>query len=139
MVKSFMSNDPKLNIVALWLTKARNDLNNVDIILTSNRENLPLDTVCFHAQQAIEKALKGLLVFHGRDISRCHDLVKLLNDMSGMAPALLGYGEVLETISEYGVGVRYPDFYYEPSLDEAFQSYAIAKEIVNLAEDLISH
>ena len=116
-----------------------NSYNNIDIILTSNRENLPLDTVCFHAQQAIEKALKGLLVFHGRDISRSHDLVKLLNDISGMAPALLDYSEALETISEYGVGVRYPDFYYEPSLEEACQAYDIAKRVVNFVEICLSH
>lgn len=134
-----MSNDPRLNIVVLWLKKARNDLNNIDIILTSNREDLPLDTVCFHAQQAIEKALKGLLVFHGRDISRSHDLVKLLNDISEMAPTLLDYREAFETISEYGVGMRYHDFYYEPSLEEACQAYDIAKGVVNFVEVCISH
>ena len=84
-------------------------------------------------------SLKGLLVFHGRDISRSHDLVKLLNDISGMAPELLDYSEALETISEYGVGVRYPDFYYEPSLEEASQAYDIAKRVVNFVEISLSH
>lgn len=56
-----------------------------------------------------------------------------------MAPALLDYSEALETISEYGVGVRYPDFYYEPSLEEACQAYDIAKKVVNFVEISLSH
>ena len=129
-----MSIDPRAAIVALWLAKAHSDLSNIDIILLSNREKLPLDTVCFHAQQAIEKALKALLAFHGRDLSRSHDLVKLLNDVRDLIPELLDYTEALETISEYGVGVRYPDFFYEPSLDEAHRSYAVAVKVVAIIE-----
>ena len=35
-----------------------------EIILESGREPLPLDTVCFHCQQAVEKYLKGFLAYH---------------------------------------------------------------------------
>jgi HEPN domain-containing protein len=133
-----MSIDPKSAMVALWLTKAHNDLSNSDIILSSKREKLPLDTVCFHAQQAIEKALKGLLAHHGGDVSRSHDLVKLLNDAKQLAPELVEFTESMELISEYGVGIRYPDFYYEPSLPEAHQAYEVAKKVVAVIEESIS-
>jgi HEPN domain-containing protein len=32
----------------------------------------PFDTVCFHAQQAIEKALKAMLAYNTRPIPRSH-------------------------------------------------------------------
>ena len=88
--------------------------------------------MCFHAQQAIEKLLKGLLVANGRNISKTHDLVKLLNDLSDIAPELLPYEDLLEDISEYGVGVRYPDDFYEPTMEEARQAFDLALEIETL-------
>ena len=42
-----------------WLAKAQNDLLNADNNL--NAEQVPLDTVCFHCQQAAEKMLKAFL------------------------------------------------------------------------------
>lgn len=132
-----MSTDPKTALVELWLSKARNDLSNIDIILSSNRDKLPLDTVCFHAQQAIEKAMKALLAFHGRDISRSHDLIKLLNDIADLVPELLVYSEKFETITEYGVGVRYPDYFYEPSIDEATLAFTFAEKVVAIIQEKI--
>jgi HEPN domain-containing protein len=104
-------------------------LSNIDIILSSNRDKLPLDTVCFNAQQAIEKAMMALLAFHGRDISRSHDLIKLLNDIADLVPELLVFSEKFETITEYGVSVRYPDYFYEPSIDEATLAFTFAEKV----------
>jgi HEPN domain-containing protein len=47
----------------VWLDKAANDLLNIDNNVRSAA--VPWDTVCFHAQQAAEKLLKGLLVARG--------------------------------------------------------------------------
>ncbi len=114
-------------IVRQWLRKAGHDLQNIRNNLAA--DNVPTDTVCFHAQQAIEKLLKGLLVANGRNISKTHDLVKLLNDLSDIVPELLPYEERLEDISEYGVGVRYPDDFYEPSMEEARHAFDVALEL----------
>lgn len=124
--------DVTAEIVRQWLKKAENDLQNIRNNLAA--EEVPTDTVCFHAQQAIEKLFKGLLVAHGRNFGKTHDLVKLLTDVSDIAPDLLPFEEQLEVISEYGVGVRYPDDFSEPSLEEARNAYATAsgvKEIVS--------
>jgi HEPN domain-containing protein len=50
---------------------------------------VPTDTICFHAQQAIEKLLKGALVANGRNVAKTHDLVKLLSDVTDILPELL--------------------------------------------------
>jgi HEPN domain-containing protein len=117
-------------IVQQWLRKAGHDLQNIRNNLAA--DEVPTDTVCFHAQQAIEKLLTGLLVANGRNISKTHDLVKLLNDLADIAPELLPYEERLEDISEYGVSVRYPDDFYEPSMAEARHAYEVAREIETL-------
>lgn len=48
-----------------WLLKARSDLHACRRTLETDG---PYDTTCFHAQQAIEKALKALLAFHGQPV-----------------------------------------------------------------------
>lgn len=120
-------------VVQQWLRKAGHDLQNIRNNLAA--ENIPTDTVCFHAQQAIEKLLKGMLVANARNISKTHDLVKLLTDVADILPELLPYEDQLEDISEYGVGVRYPNYFFEPTLDEARHAYEVALQI----ETIILH
>uniref|UniRef100_A0A831UDF4 HEPN domain-containing protein n=1 Tax=Geobacter metallireducens TaxID=28232 RepID=A0A831UDF4_GEOME len=119
--------DVTAEIVRQWLRKADHDLLNIRNNLAAAA--VPTDTVCFHAQQAIEKLFKGLLVANGRNVAKTHDLVKLLSDVADLAPELLPLEEQLEEISEYGVAVRYPDDYYEPTIDEARRVYGTALTI----------
>ena len=114
-------------IVRQWLHKAANDLRNISNNLSA--EEVPTDTVCFHAQQAIEKLLKGVLVANGRNATKTHDLVKLLSDVSDLIPELQSFEERFEEVSEYGVGVRYPNGFSDPTLDEASRAYEIAREV----------
>jgi len=53
-----------------WLQKVRNDLLNIANNLRAT--GIPWDTVCFHAQQAAEKAPKACLVAHGIDPPHIH-------------------------------------------------------------------
>ena len=64
---------------------------------------------CFHAQQAVEKLLKAVLVFHGIDYQRTHDLHTL-------ATLLLKHGitppcspEELTRLNPFAVTFRYDD------------------------------
>jgi len=45
-------------VVAEWVRKAENDIRNAEYTLTMG-EDCPYDTVCFHAQQCVEKYLKA--------------------------------------------------------------------------------
>jgi HEPN domain-containing protein len=119
--------DATADIVRQWLRKAENDLRNIRNNLAA--EEVPTDTVCFHAQQAIEKLLKALLVANGRNVGKTHDLVKLLSDVADLVPELLPLEEWLEEISEYGVAARYPDGFCEPTMDEAHRTFEMATKI----------
>lgn len=114
-------------IVRQWLHKADNDLKNIANNLAT--ADIPTDTVCFHAQQAIEKLMKAVLVANGREVYKTHDLVKLLGDVVDLLPALAGFEEQFEEISEYGVGTRYPDGFCDPALEEALHAYDVAQKI----------
>ena len=69
----------KNEVVRQWFHKAENNLQNIRNNLAA--KEVPTDTICFHAQQAIEKVLKAVLVAQGRNVSKTHDLVSLLTEV----------------------------------------------------------
>ncbi|MBI5213096.1 MAG: HEPN domain-containing protein [Nitrospirae bacterium] len=122
-------------IVKKWFSKADNDLKNIENNLTS--KDIPADTLCFHSQQAIEKLIKGSLVYFEQDISKTHDLVKLLTEITPFIPELSPLEEDMERISEFAVETRYPDAFYEPSLEEAKEAYKVALKVKEIVLDKI--
>lgn len=64
------------DFAALLLRKAGEDLAAVRALL--DNESISDDVIGFHAQQAIEKAIKAVLVVHGVAFRRAHDLNYLL-------------------------------------------------------------
>ena len=110
-----------------WVAKAESDLLNIRNNLRA--EQVPWDTICFHAQQAGEKMLKAYLVSRGQTAGRTHDLVALL------AEAVVAGGplETLEAdcrlLTPYAVMLRYPGVPGEPSEQEARQAVAAAERV----------
>jgi HEPN domain-containing protein len=119
-----MNND----IVKLWIIKADNDLKTgIDELATKNPAT---DTICFHMQQCVEKYLKAFLVYHNREISKTHNLTFLFQECIGID----GDFEKLrnteaDELTVYAVGLRYPDDFYMPSLQEAQKAITLAEEV----------
>ena len=68
--------DRVLVVVREWVIKAENDFTNAAHVLKLSAE-CPTDTVCFNAQQCVEKYLKALLVLDGIDFPKTHDIERL--------------------------------------------------------------
>ena len=66
-----------LLVIQQWVQKAENDLQTATYTLQLGEEG-PTDTICFHAQQCIEKYLKALLVLHAIEFPRTHNLGVLI-------------------------------------------------------------
>jgi hypothetical protein len=60
------------------------------------------------------------------------DLVRLLSEVTDILPELLPFEEQFEEVSEYGVAVRYPNGFGEPTLAEASRAYEIAKKVAEI-------
>jgi len=69
--------DEILSVVMEWVAKAENDLVNAARVLRTPK-GCPTDTVCFHAQQCIEKYLKAYLASKKRDFPKTHDIRLLI-------------------------------------------------------------
>ena len=52
------------------------------------RKSPNFDAVCFHSQQCAEKLLKALLVEKAIPFSKTHDLIRLLDLLSGSRPEI---------------------------------------------------
>jgi HEPN domain-containing protein len=61
-----------------WLAKAEEDLAAARLLLAGQLS----DPAAFHAQQALEKALKALAVAAGRDFRHTHDLETLTAEVN---------------------------------------------------------
>lgn len=49
----------KNELVNSWIKKAESDLKNIENNFKFIDEDIPIDTVCFHCQQVVEKYLKA--------------------------------------------------------------------------------
>ncbi len=86
-----------------WLTFAQEDLQVARLVWEQKIYN----QVCFHAQQCVEKALKGLLVAQEELPPRTHAITDLLN----LLPEGL-FGELRESLmalDDFYIPTRYPD------------------------------
>jgi HEPN domain-containing protein len=73
-----MSKDEKALLVAReWALKGENDLKNAAHTLEMGKE-CPTDTVCFHAQQCVEKYLKALLVLKDINFPKTHNIEDII-------------------------------------------------------------
>lgn len=117
-----------IELALLWLKKADHDL--ITARQTLALPDGPTDTPCFHAQQAVEKALKALLTVRQITFPKIHDLVRLLDIITPTFPAMESYREAFSELSEYSVEVRYPDDWFEPSRDDAEKALLVAEKIV---------
>jgi HEPN domain-containing protein len=120
--------DPEFNsLIHEWVQKAENDLVTAVQVLKLGRLS-PSDTVCFHAQQCVEKYVKALLVSHRRDFPRTHDLRVLLALLPVAAkPDLIPEEQVL--LSRYATVTRYPGDYEPIRLAEARAAVKIARRV----------
>ena len=69
----------------------------------------PLPSVCFHAQQAVEKWLKAVLVSHGVVFQRTHDLEELAGLLAAQGIPLPLPMEELRKLNPFAVTFRYDD------------------------------
>ncbi|MGE5553392.1 MAG: HEPN domain-containing protein [Betaproteobacteria bacterium] len=115
-----------------WLRQAEEDLNDARFVLGGQRYNL----ACFLAQQAAEKALKGLLYALGAGDVWGHSVAELCRDAASLSAdfePLISQGAVLD---KYYIPTRYPDSLPGGIPSEAFEKRD-ADRALELAEQII--
>ena len=89
----------------------------------------PLEIICYHCQQAIEKLLKGVLISKGVTIKKTHDLGLLAEMLKEYTEADEKYLEMCDDLTPYGVKIRYPqelfieEYHVKKALEETQELY----------------
>ena len=110
-----------------WLDKAENDLTAAGQILKLGK-GAPTDTICFHAQQCVEKYLKAILVLEGKPVPKTHNIQALMKLVPRGRRAGLTVEEQKQ-FTNYAAVIRYPEAGLEISLAEARKAVAVARRV----------
>jgi len=103
----------------------------------SDPEVADLETFGFHAQQAVEKALKAWLDLRGQLYPRIHDLDELLRLLRQHGAAVPEQYAGLAALTDFGVAFRY-EAYDEPEAPfERAEVLRRVERLIQLVETLL--
>lgn len=111
------------------------DLAKMDLGVAKHLEDTyhpkPLEIICYHCQQAVEKGIKALILYYGAEggMPELHDLSFLLSQIKRKVIIDDKYYDYADTLTPYGVSVRYPS--------ELFLEERHAKTAIQYAEEIM--
>jgi HEPN domain-containing protein len=95
------------------------------------------EDLCYQAQQAVEKAFKGLLIYYGVEPEFTHNISILLNELGKYTEINDNIKEAMD-LTNYAVQTRYPGEYEEITKDEYEKAVRIAKICLEWVENKIN-
>ncbi len=125
-----------------WIAKAENDLKTSSYLLKMSKD-CPMDAVCFHAQQCVEKYLKAFFVIKSIDFPKTHDIEHLVSILPESIWLKLSIEEQ-RRLTDYATVTRYPGDYEPIQLPEAKRSLTLARRVrkeirILLPKEVLSH
>jgi len=94
--------------------------------------------ICFQCQQAVEKYLKGFLVYNKRRFPKIHDLAQLLRLCAKIDKSFLKFLEETDILSQYYLVSRYPLEYPPARKEQAKEALDISTNIINFIREKIT-
>lgn len=117
-----------------WLEFAEGDLRAAS---HADWSELRIEIVCFHAQQAAEKALKAVIVARGHTPAYTHNIQRLmdtLDDLGVSTPAAL---READTLTVFAVATRYPGAPIKPNALDHMEALTLARNVVSWARGVL--
>lgn len=122
--------DPPPGSAEDWLRRAHSDL---ALARLPRPPGVLLEDLCYHSQQAAEKALKAVLIARSRTVPRTHSIPRLLELM----PAQVAVPETVQEaaiLTDYAVSARYPGLLEPIEEDELERAISLAESVVAWAK-----
>jgi HEPN domain-containing protein len=120
-----MRND--IEFIKEWIIKADHDLGTA--ILTFQHIPEYSDTIAFHCQQAVEKYLKGYLIFLNIEFRKVHDLVYLYELIFDNDNMIEEFYQLILELQTYSVKIRYPNEIIFLSNEQIISAIETSKKI----------
>ncbi len=126
----------KHDLIMLWLKKAEKDL-----VSAQHEMSFPdavRESICFHSQQAVEKALKAYLVYLDINFTKTHEIGELISNCTKKDKEMASLFKEADNLTDYAVQIRYPDSPAEPSQEDATQALKIAYGILQYIKEKVN-
>ena len=117
-----------------WMNFAKSDL---AFARLRNIEGLSLEGLCFHAQQATEKALKAVMIYREIDFPYTHQIKTLISLLSDGGVEVGLDADMADELTHYAAISRYPGLPEPVTREEYEAALEIAEKVVEWAEDQI--
>ncbi len=120
-----------------WMSIAK-----ADLAVAKHLDNTfypkPLEIICYHCQQAAEKAVKAIIVLYDAPggVPRKHDISFLLNQIKDKITVEENLCDYADALTPYGVEIRYPSELFIEERDEK-EAIQFAEEIVSWVEKIV--
>ncbi|MBM3744906.1 MAG: HEPN domain-containing protein [Acidobacteria bacterium] len=118
-----------------WLRRARSNLARAQA--DRDLPEVLYEDLCFDAQQAAEKSLKAVLVYHRVGFPKTHDINALLGLLRASGMDLPDELRQADALTGYAVDIRYPGLTEPVTREELEQAIELAKRVLHWAEALI--
>ena len=116
-----------------WLSYSRSDL----VMARADVPGVYPEDLCFHAQQAAEKAVKGLLIMHGVGFPFVHDLAILVALVEEAGEAIPEAVRLAGRLTNYAALTRYPGMMKQASEQDLAEAVNVAEAVVRWVEERI--
>ena len=117
-----------------WLRHAQSDL---ALAQAKPPPHVFYEQICFHAQQAAEKALKAVLIAHSIPLLKTHNIRALLDGLS-RATRVPQWMRRAASLSQYAVETRYPGRANPVSEGDYRRAVRLAEEVVIWSEKAVA-
>lgn len=119
-----------------WLRRARSNL--ARAAQGQATPDMLLEDACFDAQQAVEKALKALLVSRGVQVPRTHAISELITAVAQLGFEIPADVHEASALTDYAVAARYPGPFEPVLVDEYERAVATAAVVVSWVTGIVS-
>ena len=123
-------------IANAWLAKADDDLLVARHLLVDT-DSWAFGSVCYHAQQCAEKAVKAVLSGKGIHFPKTHDITELV----ALLPSGIDIGltpDEQDILSDYAMTTRYPGDVEPLVREDADSAVALAQTALSSAQSIVS-
>ena len=128
------------DVVNEWLLIAHDDYDSA-LFLFQNKCPKPLEIICYHCQQSVEKALKAYLCAQGANVPKTHDTGLLCRSCAEYCSGFSDFNDQCEELEIYATGTRYPSRIEieerdaEKALQQAVEVYNFAKAQIEILSE----
>jgi len=116
-----------------WLNRARSNV----LLAQAQGEGIYLEDLCFNAQQAVEKAIKAVLMQRAVEFPYVHDITQLLTLLEQAGQEIPPAIRQAERLTRFAVFTRYPGVAPPIRSQEYTEAVRVAGEVIAWAENLL--